>query len=264
LGFREIFARHFDHVFVAQRDYVTGIAASGHSGVRWLPSAGDPGLHFVRGLPRDIDVGFVGKHGAPGTERHRVLTEVLGRFRTNPQDRSYTPQEMGVIYSRSRIVFNKSIGGDVNMRVFEAMAAGALLVTDRIGNGLDELAEEGTHYIGYDTADEAVAQIRRYLEDEDGRARIARQGRELLLARHSYAARLREILAAVAVAPPHGAPARGASARERRLWRAEWARLRGTSLGQALSLGVAGLPAAGYVHLAIGLARGARQRLSRR
>ena len=55
------------------------------------------------------------------------------------------------------------------------IAAGALLVTDRIGNGLDELLTEGEHYVGYDTAEEAVTQIERYLADEDARAGLVRR-----------------------------------------------------------------------------------------
>ena len=46
---------------------------------------------------------------------------------------------MGRIYSESKIVLNASINGDLNMRVFEALTSGALLVTDRIENGLDTL-----------------------------------------------------------------------------------------------------------------------------
>lgn len=258
---RAMFARLFDHVFVAQREQAAVIART-HDSVHWLPLAGDPAVHFVPDLPRDIDVGFVGKLGAPGTERHAVLSHVLGRFRTNDYARPHTPWEMGQVYSRSRIVFNKSIGGDVNMRVFEALAAGALLVTDRIGNGLDELLTEGEHFVGYDTAEEAVAQIERYLADEAERARIAQAGQDLLRARHTYDARLARILDVVREAgAARPAPVRHVSPARRRLWRAEWARRRGISASAAVRLLAEGLPPAGYADLAVGLARTARRRL---
>ena len=38
--------------------------------------------------------------------------------------------EMANVYRKSRIVFNQSVRNDLNMRVFEGMAAGALMVTD--------------------------------------------------------------------------------------------------------------------------------------
>lgn len=257
---RAEFGRFFDHLFVAQRDFVPDMAALGHDSVHWLPLGGDPGVHHVPDLPRDIDVGFVGQLGAPGTERHTVLSQVLKRFSTNEIGRWETPWEMGKIYSRSRIVFNKSVGGDVNMRVFEAMASGALLVTDRIGNGLIELAEEGVHYVGYDTAEEAVAQIEHYLAHDADRDRIAQAGQALLRERHTYDARLEQIMRTVA-AGTRSAPARLASPRQRRLWRAEWARLRGISMAAAAGLLAEGLAPAGYGDLLIGLARGTKRKM---
>ncbi len=257
---RAEFARFFDHVFVAQHDFVPEFAAIGHHSVHWMPLGADLGVHYVPGLPRDIDVGFVGQMGAPGTDRHIVLSHVLKRFSTNEIGRWQTPWEMGRIYSRSRIVFNKCIGGDVNMRFFEAMASGALLVTDRIGNGLSELAEEGVHYVGYDTAEEAVAQIEHYLAHDADRERIAQAGQALLRERHTYDARLEQILRTVATGT-RSAPARLASPRQRRLWVAEWARFRGISVAAAAGLLAEGLPPAGFGDLMIGLARSSKRRV---
>jgi glycosyltransferase involved in cell wall biosynthesis len=258
-----MFARYFDHVFVAQPEYLPNFADLGHDSVYWLPLGGDPGVHFMPDQSRDIDVGFVGKLGTAGTERHAVLSRVLSRFSTNDYTRPHTPWEMGQIYSRSKIVFNKSIGGDVNMRVFEALAAGALLVTDRIGNGLEELLTEGEHYVGYDTAEEAVAQIERYLSDESARARIAQSGQNLLRARHTYDARLGTILEVVRTAgDARTAPARRATRGERLRWRAQWARQRGLSTGDALRLVVEGLSLAAYGDLAVGLARRTKHQLT--
>jgi hypothetical protein len=260
---RTLFARFFDHVFVAQRDFVERVATGRHDSVHWLPLAGDPDVHFVPSLPRDIDLGFVGKLGTPGTDRHTVLSHVLARFSTNAYDRHHTPWEMGEIYSRSKIVFNKSIGGDVNMRAFEALAAGALLVTDRIENGLDDLLTEGEHYVGYNTAEEAVAHIDHYLGDENARVRIAKAGQALLRKHHTYDARLAQILRTVqAAGDARPAPARHATPAQRRLWRAEWARRRGISAADAARLLAEGLALVGYGDLAIGLARGARRTLT--
>ena len=259
---RAMFGRFCDHAFVAQRTYVAALA-KGHSSVHWLPLGGDPAVHFVPDLPRDIDVGFVGKLGTLGTERCTVLSYVLGRFSTNAYDRYYTPWEMGEIYSRSKIVFNKSIDGDVNMRFFEAMAAGALLVTDRICNGLEDLAIEGEHYVAYDTQEEAVALIRCYLDDEEARLRIARAGQALLRERHTYDARFAQILRIVQTAGNAlTAPARHVPRSQRLRWRAEWARRQGISAVDAARLIAEGLAPAGYGDLAVGLARRAKRTLA--
>jgi hypothetical protein len=168
---------------------------------------------------------------------------------------------MGQVYSSSKIVFNKSIGGDVNMRVFEALAAGALLITDRIGNGLDHLLTEGVHYVGYDTVEEAVEQIDRYLADEPARARIADAGQALLQTRHTYDVRLERILQTVQVAgADRPAPARHVDMRQRRVWLARWARLHGTGIGAAAGLLLQGLPPRAMVDLAVGIARQMKHR----
>ena len=260
LHIRLLFARFFDHVFVAQRDYLERFKADGCVNVHWLPLGADPGVHYVEGLSRDIDVGFVGKLGNPSTERNRILSHVLSRFCTNDMRIHYAPAEMGVVYSRSKIVFNKSIGGDVNMRVFEALAAGALLVTDRISNGLDLLLSEGVHYIGYDTPEEAVAQIERFLSDENGRSSIAQAGQNLLFSRHTYATRLSRIIQVVmASGSARPALARSVLPAQRRLWGAELARRRGLSPRGAAALVAEGLSVAGYLDLAVGLVRGLRR-----
>jgi len=236
LDMRLAFARYLDHVMVAQPAYVDAFKADGHDSVHWLPLGCDPDVHFSSGLTRDIDVGFVGKMGAPGTDRNETLTRVLSAFRTNDTQRSYLPREMGETYSRSKIVFNKSIGGDLNMRFFEALGAGALLVTDRIGNGLAEIGREGEHFVLYDTADEAIEKITFYLRHEAERAAIARAGQALAFERHTYAHRLQQILDTVAANAGAMAPARVAPSRQERLWRSEFMRRRGAGPGEFLQL----------------------------
>ncbi len=181
-------ARFFDFVFIAQKDYVAQFAKAGIA-ASWLPLAADPNVHRVPGLQRHLDVAFVGKLGLRNTRRHDVLAAALPLFRTNDYRATYAPQEMGRIYSRAKIVFNCSINGDLNMRVFEGMAAGALLVTDRIGNGLEEMFQEDIHYVGYSSTGEAVDKIRYYLRDDAARCRLAERGQREVLQFHSYARR---------------------------------------------------------------------------
>jgi hypothetical protein len=131
----------------------------------------------------------VGQTGNPGTRRHEVLQAVTSAFKANDINRRYDPAEMSRLYGHAKIVINASIGGDVNMRVFEATVAGAMLITDRVANGLDQLLIEGEHYAGYDSASEAVDVIARYLDDHPGRTRIATAGQQHVLAHHTYVQR---------------------------------------------------------------------------
>ncbi len=260
------YARYCDHVFVVQLDYMADFAALPHASTHWLPLGCDPDIHFVTGLDRTIDVSFVGKLGRPGSVRHAILSRVLPAFDTNNYARSHTPREMGKIYSRSKIVFNKSINGDLNMRFFEGLAAGALLVTDRIGNGLDRMGTDGVHYVTYDTADEAIDKIRHYLAHDAEREAIARAGQQLVFASHTYAHRLSEILKIVASQSQARAPARDAPRSLEAIWRSEYMRMVGTPVGGALSLLAEGHLAPQVVgNVAVGVVRGLvrplRQRL---
>jgi len=147
------------------------------------------------------------------SRRRRLLTDVLPEFRTNDYLEWSSPEDMGRIYSQSKVVLNVSIGGDLNMRVFEALMSGALLVTDRIDNGLDDLFVDGTHYVGYGTSEEAIAKIAHFLSHDEERQAIADQGRRLALAKHSYAHRWADMRATMAGARDHPSAVAGGCSR---------------------------------------------------
>jgi hypothetical protein len=193
-------ARFFDAVFVAQRDYLECFRrAVGHDQVYWLPLAAAPDVHRDHGLPRVYDVGFVGNiaRAHRKTARARRLRLIAERFHTNDFYRVYMPEEVGRVYSQSRIVFNCSIAGDVTMRIFEGTACGALVLTDAIANGLDELFEIGREIVVYRDDADLLEKIAYYLAHEEEREAIARAGQKRTLKEHTYvhrAAKLVEIV----------------------------------------------------------------------
>src|SRR5262245_30223304 len=256
LSMRLAYARYFDHVFIAQPDYLSQFRALPHSSAHWLPLGCDPDVHFVPGQERIYEVGFVGKFWVPGSDRFETLTRVLGQFVTTATRRTYSPREMGAIYSRSKIVFNKSINGDLNMRFFEGLAAGALVVTDRIGNGLADVACEGEHYVGYSSIEEAIAVIRHYLAYDAEREAIARRGQAHAFAHHTYARRMARVLEAVRQPDTKG-PARSAPPKLEALFRSECMRIQGARFGEVMGLVAEGnLSGVSAVSAATALARG--------
>lgn len=216
---REVAARFFDAVFIAQKDYLERFRrAVGHEQVYWLPLAAAPDVHRDHGLPRIYDVGFVGNIalGHRGTPRARRLKLLADRFHTNDFYRPYMPEEVGQVYSQSRIVFNCSIAGDVTMRLFEGTACGALVLTDRVANGLDELFDVGREIVVYRDDDDLLEKVAYYLAHEEEREAIARAGQRRTLTEHTYPhrmARLLEVVTAPGFRPL--APMRGASPKER-------------------------------------------------
>ena len=97
-------------------------------------------------------------------------------------------------YSKARIVANYPINNDMNPRIFEAMGAGALVITHRIvNNGFEELFKENEHLVVFDDFDEMIEKINYYLENKEERERIARNGFEYVKSYHTYRERLIKI-----------------------------------------------------------------------
>jgi hypothetical protein len=83
---------------------------------------------------------------------------------------------------------------DANLRVFEALASGALLVTS-IPTELTQLGfAEGEHFVGYRQEGEIAAIVEKYLCDHSARARIAGAAREKVLREHTYDTRVSMLL----------------------------------------------------------------------
>jgi spore maturation protein CgeB len=175
-------AWRFDWTFLVHRQYCRDLAASGCSRVVWLPVACDPDVHGHPALPKRHGVGFV---GSLNQERRSELIERIGRRWPIHVERSFF-RDMARTFAESRIVFNNAARDDLNMRVFEAMASGSMLLTDAApGSGLTDMFEDGRHLVVYDDGN-LEAKIEHYLAHDDEREAIARAGKEEVLRWHTY------------------------------------------------------------------------------
>jgi tetratricopeptide (TPR) repeat protein len=188
----------FDLVLVAQKDYVPLFESAGVPAY-WLPFGVEGGVFRDLGLPRIYDLSFVGIVDAGNRPKRAAAVELLQQrfglmlFGGTPEGRLSAP-EMARVFAASKIVFNESVLGDLNFRVFEAMACGALLLTERVGNGLTDLFTPGEHLDVY-APETLLAKVAYYLDPahEAERARIAAAGARLVHARHTAAARMAEL-----------------------------------------------------------------------
>jgi hypothetical protein len=192
-------ARLFDVSFVAQREFLDAFRPRT---AHWLPLAADPALFPAGTRARDIDIAYVGSDDRSSyPERARLLDIIRARHANVLLGRA-APHEMGNIYSRAKIVFNKSVRNDVNMRYFEAMAAGAVLLTDKLrANGVAELFEPGVDFLEYEDERSLLELIDRVLSDDAAREALGEHARRTILARHTYRHRAQAILAALEAAP---------------------------------------------------------------
>lgn len=196
LNSRISISKFFDISFIAQSDYIPYFLEAGSINVKWLPLACDPTLYKPNN-DRTLDISFVGNFGPIDSNRFQILNSVQNKFSSTFLGEFINPNEMISIYQNSKIVFNTSINKDLNMRFFEGLASGALLITDRINNGLNELFVEDIHYVGYSSIEEALKKIEYYLVHEDEREQIALAGSNLALRSHSYSNRWQEILSII-------------------------------------------------------------------
>lgn len=185
-------ARDFDYVFIAQKAYIQEFLKAGIKNVYWLPLACDPDVHGKIDIEKKYNVSFVGNiKNSP--ERLYLIKILQEKFNINLKKCHF--RDMAMTYSKSKIVFNKSVKDDLNMRVFEGLCSGSLLVTDEAnGSGLTELFQHGKHLVIYRNKEELLELMEYYLENDKERERIAMEGMREVLSRHTYEHRIKEMI----------------------------------------------------------------------
>ena len=183
-------ARQFDQVFIAQREYLDDFRKLGMN-TYWLPLGCDPEVHHRYDEPKIHDVGFVGGIMA-GSRREALLTELASQIPVH-YERCFW-DDMVRLFSRSRIVFNEAVRNDLNMRVFEVMSTGTMLLTDMARNsGQDELFRDGEDYAVY--SDSNICEFASfYLANEELREQIAVRGQRLAHNAHTYGHRVEDLM----------------------------------------------------------------------
>jgi hypothetical protein len=188
----------FDYAFVFHPGFDRILQQAGHPRAICLPHAVEANLFEGPELEKISDVGWVGRlDGKNYSVRRRCIEKLKNSFKMNDVNRHYTPEEMAVVYQQSKIIVNLSRDDylqDANLRCFEAMASGALLITHK-PTELSEIGfTEGVHYITYQHESEIDRLVKFYLENESKRQAIAIAAKNLVLTEHTYDYRCQTIL----------------------------------------------------------------------
>lgn len=161
---------------------------------------------------RRYDVAMVGAklwEGGPYTRRQQIVAELEAAL---PHERlgfaeNVTSEEMAALYEEARIIPNE--GGTrhypITMRVFEAIAARAVLLTDDLP-GTDILFDPVSHYVTL--GDDIVAQVKELLGDIDGMQAMADAALEHARGRHTYDHRVDELFEIAASTEKRAIPPR--------------------------------------------------------
>ncbi len=188
-------ARRFDRVFLAQRELIPAFVDAGCSCVSWLPLACDPEIHGAVPGPIRHDVMLVGSLTTNDPQRRASLDRLSGRV--DVRDERSSPSGIAAGMSASRLVINVAEHDGLSMRVFEALASGSCLITDRApGSGLDEMFTDREHLVicGDGSLEDVVDY---YLSHDDERERIASRGRHEVLKWHTYDYRAGDLMSTV-------------------------------------------------------------------
>ncbi len=184
-------AKNFDYVFLAQKEYIAAFHKAGMKNTFWLPLGCDPEIHGRKTLLKKYDIGFVGS--VNGAIRRQQLLQTLSSHFGVHYERCFL-EDMVRVFSRSKIVFNNAAKNDLNMRVFEVLCSGSFLLTDYAnGSGLQQLFRDGES-LAYYADEEIVERANFYLEHGVLRESIAAKGNAMVLRGHTYAHRCSDML----------------------------------------------------------------------
>jgi hypothetical protein len=180
-------AQAFDLCTVSLRDHLSRFQGRlGPERLLWLPPmarALPEEQAFVPEADKAFDLLFVGKVD-PATTPGRVrFLDALGAVFPGLAVRQ---GNFRTLFPQARLVLNVAEGGDLNFRVFEALACGACLLTPAVGHGQETLLRHGEHLFVYPAEDAAALRklAEGLLADPERRAAVARRGYEAVRRLH--------------------------------------------------------------------------------
>lgn len=189
--FLKYIQKDFDYKFYCHKNYIMDIGTN----FIWLPVACDSEINKNFKYGKKYDIVFVGNvNPSYSSKRIKLLQLIAENFELKIFTNVYG-EEMAKIYSQAKIVFNYSIYNDLNMRVFEAMSCGSLLITNRlpIESGLEDIFEDGKHLVLYDNEQDLLEKIDYYLHHDTEREDIAYKGHKEVISKHTYVHRVEQI-----------------------------------------------------------------------
>lgn len=168
-------------VFLYTRHHLELFRAAGFQNLHWFPGLTFPHtdvtVQAARQPEREPRIALIGQAGGLHQRRLRLAGALAGAglplvFREASQRES-----LG-FYGSSLIGFNATANGDLNLRAFETLSAGSMLLMDRLApeSGLSSLWQDGRDYVGYSNPGELVERARHYIAHPAEARRIGAAG----------------------------------------------------------------------------------------
>jgi spore maturation protein CgeB len=217
----------YDFIFCLGTEAIELLEKAGIHNARWLPMACDPEGHYPVACTPDeqrkygSDIVFVGSYYPWRAALFESLADhdfydfsiwgpgwdalpAASPLRKLVKGLHTRPDEWLRIYSASKIILSvhyKDPRGIIPVyqaspRVFEIMACGAFQLCDD-QRDVFSLFKDGHDLVKFTDREDLIAKVQYYLANPEERMAIAAQGRETVLARHTYQDRIRELLAKI-------------------------------------------------------------------
>lgn len=214
-GYRYKKAKQFDYVFFNQKhaldDYALTVKPKDKfQKVYYLPHAAEPQAYPHFEILKKYDLCFIGHmqeyHKGNGINLPRIdvldyMFKKFPNFYFGSRNGAFPEKNMfedaAKRFCESHIVFNISVGNDLNMRANEVVITGSFLLTNKIPelkNWEQYGMFENQHYVTYSSLEEAKEKAEYYIEHEDEREVIAKKGYEQALKTGTYKSRIEEVL----------------------------------------------------------------------
>jgi len=212
-------APRYDAVVCGGTEAIELLDQGGIAGATWLPFACAPAHHHAPSLTDDdrerfgSDIAFVGSHypnraatlerladldlaiWGPGWARLPESHPLRPRVRGDHVE----PSDWAKIYAASRavVIIHYQDGGvpcyQASPKVYETLACGGLAVVDA-QKDVFTLFEDGHHLVRFENPDDLAAKIEACLTRPEECDAIAQNGREEVLAKHTYRHRVQSLL----------------------------------------------------------------------
>lgn len=171
----------FDYLFT-DRPGLRILEQMGFQNAEFFPMWGhDPGVsRVIPGVEKRWDIGMVGNLNAQ-VQRERAgwlarVARLAERYRVRIAGGVYGEEYTRMI-NATKITFNRSIRGEMNMRCFEAAACGSLLFYDEENEEIRDFFEDGVHCVLYNERN-LEELLEHYLAHDEERERIVQAARE--------------------------------------------------------------------------------------
>lgn len=161
----------------------------------WVPLGCDLQYHNVGRRIKKHDVCFMGNFHTKYADTRLDFVDTIFKTVDKPFfSNMRTFHKYTEAMAESKLVFNKALNGDVNMRFFEGLCSGSALLSDVLPDQEELGFKSMEHYIGYQSKDDMIDKIKYFLKHDDERENIANKGHALVSSEHTYTDRVLQIL----------------------------------------------------------------------